>query len=260
MVNRKTWMASLASFVVATALLSAQGPVAEPANAKTWVGKAAEYEEYIRTAPIVKTQPLSIGVTKSERAFFAPGGLVESAAWKTLRPGMRNGFFESYKSEIAAYELDKLLELNMVPPKVERKVDGDVGVAIMWISGTKSFKDSNGAPRVPPVNQPAWNAQLTRAKMYHNLIGDIDPNLGNWLYDPAWNLILIDHSRALTRTKTLVHKMLAKDEALWTRMMAFTEESLTADVGKWLGPDEIKALLERRAKMKVEFDKLSKTR
>lgn len=256
MMNRVTWGLGLGLVVFATTL-AAQAPAQEAASAKTWIGMNAEIEEFIRTAPIVKTQPLSIGVTKSQRAFFAPGGLVESVAWKALRPGMRSGFFESYKSEIAAYQLDRLLDLNMVPPKVERKVGNEIGVAVMWINGVKSFKDSNGAPRVPPVNVAMWNAQLIRAKMFHNFIGDIDPNLGNWLYDPVWNLILIDHSRALTKTKNLVHKMIGNDEALWAKMMALTEESLTASLGEWLGRDEIKAMLERRAKMKVEFDKLA---
>lgn len=257
--NRLRGMAYLGAVALATATATAQ--VATPgASAPSWAGKAAELEEFMRTAAIVKATPLSIGVTKSQRAFFAPGGPVESAAWKILRPGMRNGYFESYKSEIAAYELDKLLELGMVPPKVERKVDDQVGVAIMWVAPATSFKDSGGMPKVPPMHQARFTAQLTRAKMFHNLVGDIDPNLGNWLVDPGWNLILIDHSRALTKTKTLVHKMLAKDDALWARAMALTEESLTASVGQWLGRDEIRALLERRAKMQTEFDKLARKR
>jgi hypothetical protein len=259
MMNRLSAMACLGAIALTTAAVTAQ--VAAPAPSPvSWAGKAAELEEFMRTAVIMKANPLSIGVTKSQRVFFAPGGPVESAAWKILKPGMRNGFFESYKSEIAAYELDKLLDLGMVPPKVERKVDDDVGVAIMWVAPATSFKDSGGMPKAPPAQQARFNAQLTRAKMFHNLIGDIDPNLGNWLVDPGWNLILIDHSRALTKTKTLVHKMLAKDEPLWTRAMALTEESLTASVGQWLGRDEIRALLERRAKMQEEFDKLARSR
>lgn len=259
MIMRKTWLACLGSMALAAGL-AAQAPPAAPASAKVWIGKAADYESFIKTAPFARTTGLAVGVTKSQRAFFAPGGLVESVAWKELKPGMRNGFFESYKSEIAAYELDKLLQLDMVPPKVERKEGNDVGVAIMWVSGVKSFKDLGGAPRVPPIHQASWNGQLTRAKMFHNLIGDIDPNLGNWLVDPAWNLILIDHSRALTGTKTLIHKMQSVDEPLWTRMMALTDESLTAAVGQWLGKSEIAALLERRAKMKTDIDKLSRSR
>ena len=259
MMNRLKGISYLSAIALAAAAVTAQ--VATPApGAASWVGKAAEIEEFMRTAAIVKTAPLSIGVTKSQRAFFAPGGPVESAAWKILPPARRNGYFESYKSEIAAYELDKLLELGMVPPKVERKFDNDVGVAIMWVAPATSFKDSGGMPKPPPMHVARFNTQLTRAKMFHNLIGDIDPNLGNWLVDPDWNLILIDHSRALTPTKSLVHKMLAKDEALWARAMALTEESLTASVGQWLGSNEIRALLERRAKMQTEFDKLTRTK
>ena len=36
-----------------------------------------------------------------------------------------HGYWESYKSEIAAYELDKLLGLDMIPPTVERRVQGE---------------------------------------------------------------------------------------------------------------------------------------
>ena len=256
MMNRVNWMGVLAALALVTTAVTAQ--VAPPGQgSKTWIGKAAEFEDFMRTAPITKATRLSTGVTKSQRAFFAPGGPVESVAWKILPPRMRGGFMESYKSEIAAYELDKILELGMVPPKVERKVDGDVGVAIMWVAPATSFKESGGVPKVPTLHQARWSAQLTRAKMFHNLIGDIDPNLGNWLVDPEWNLILIDHSRALTRTKTLVHKMLVRNDALWTRMMALTEASLTSAVGQWLGPDEIRALLDRRGKMQMELEKLA---
>ena len=259
MMNRLTWVCSLAALALAATVVTAQVAPSGPSS-KTWMGRAGEFEDYMRTAAITKTTALSIGVTKSQRAFFAPGGPVESVAWKILPPRMRNGFMESYKSEIAAYELDKILELGMVPPKVERKIDDQVGVAIMWVAPATSFKESGGVPKVPTIHQPRWSAQLTRAKMFHNLIGDIDPNLGNWLVDPEWNLILIDHSRALTKTKTLVHKMLARDDVLWARMMALTEESLTSAVGRWLGPDEIRALLERRAKMRTALEKLTSQR
>ena len=54
--------------------------------------------------------------------------------------------------------------------------------------------------------------------MFDNLIGNKDPNLGNWLVDPAWNLILIDHTRAFTSDKDMVHKTMNRiDGALWER-------------------------------------------
>ncbi len=89
-------------------------------------------------------EDIPVGVTKPRRAYLAPGGLTDRMAWKTIRPGIYSGYWESYKSEIAAYELDKLLGLEMIPPTVERRVQGDLGAAVMWVSPIKSFKDLGG--------------------------------------------------------------------------------------------------------------------
>jgi hypothetical protein len=222
----------------------------------TWVGRATEIEEYLRTAPVVRYEKTKRGVTQPSRAYLAPGGPVDSMLWKVLPPRMSRGYFESYKSEIAAYQIDQLLGLNMVPPKVERRLEGNVGVAIMWAESTRSFADLGGVPTPPPAHAQTWNRQIIRAKMFQNLIGDIDPNLGNWLVDPAWNLILVDHSRALTTTKKLVHKMQQVDAALGDRMQGLTADSLTTACGDWLDAAAVGAVLERRDQLRREIDKL----
>ncbi len=116
----------------------------------------------------------------------------------------------------------------MVPPKVERQIGSEVGVAVMWVELDQELRRSRRrAEAAAGSERAAWSRQLVRAKMFQKLIGDIDPNLGNWLVDPAWNLILVDHSRALTTTKDLVHQMQHIDAALWARMQQLTEETLT---------------------------------
>jgi hypothetical protein len=241
-----------------TRLVAVQAPVvvADDASAKTWIGHAGEVEDYLRTAPIARTEKTSRGVTHPVRAFFEPGGLVESMTWKALPPGRPHGFYESYKSEIAAYELDKLLALDMVPPKVEREMDGTIGVAVMWVSPARSFADLGGVPRPPPQKFEAWNREIMRAKMFHNLIGDIDPNLGNWLVDPAWHVILIDHSRAFTDTIKLIHQMQRIDQPLWTRMSALSEDTLAGPMSRWLDRSQIRAVIDRRARMQKQIDAL----
>lgn len=230
---------------------------AEVDNAKIWIGRAQEFEEYLKTAKVVKMEDIPIGVTKPKRARLAPGGPVESMAWKTIAPGMHGGYWESYKSEIAGYELDKLLGLEMIPPTIERRVDGDMGAAIMWVKPIKSFKDLGGPPSPPGVHAARWNRQLIKAKMFDNLIFNKDPNLGNWLVDPAWNLILIDHTRSFTSGKDMAHKDMQRvDAELWDRMKGLTLESLTAVLKPWVNKGEIKSILERRDKMQEIIDKL----
>jgi hypothetical protein len=126
-------MLALLVALVALTLPQAQAPAAVCAN--IWNGRTAEVEAFLRAAKVEKVAELPIGVTRPKRAYLAPGGLAKSFAWKPIPPGTREGYFESYKSEIAAYELDKLLGLNMVPVVVEREVNHDIGAAVLWLEG-----------------------------------------------------------------------------------------------------------------------------
>jgi hypothetical protein len=256
-------MSRLGSWLGATIIvLSWSGDVAAaqaseaPANAKVWVGRAAEYEDFLRNAEVVRTEKIPVGVTKPIRCYFAPGGLVESIAFKSIREGRETGHWESHRSEMAAYELDKLLDLQMVPPTVDKRVKGDLGAAIMWVSPVRSFKQMGGPPTAPAEHFDSWNRQMAKAKMFDNLINNRDPNLGNWLVDPAWNLILIDHTRAFAPGKDMVHKMNRIDRRLWERVLALDEASLKAALGPYLAGGQIKEILQRRERMRNEIEKM----
>ncbi|HEX5070110.1 MAG TPA: hypothetical protein VFV78_07825 [Vicinamibacterales bacterium] len=264
--NRQTGLTHVAVIVAATVLLTtnvagrqaAQTPA--PVDARTWIGRAAEMEDYLRAVPILKLEALSTGVTKPMRAFLPEGGPMKYLVWKAIQPGRYNSFWESYKSEIAAYELDKLVGLNMVPPTVEKTYKGERGAAIMWAAPTKSFKDMGvtTTPPAPPQYQAAWARQIVKGKMFHNLINNIDPNIGNWLVDPAWNLILIDFSRCFTAGTNMPHTLTRVDPDLWDRFKALTEASLTPALGAYLNKGEIRSILQRRDKLAQIIDKLIK--
>lgn len=250
-----------ALLVAAGAAVAAQEP---PVDARTWIGRNAEIEAYMRSVQILKFDDLSVGVTKPKKAHLPPGGPMAYLVWKMIPPGRPSGAWESYKNEIAAYELDKVLELNMVPPTVEKVYRGERGAAVMWVAPSKSFKDmgatpATGAPTPPPALANAWARQLVRAKMFHNLVHNIDPNLGNWLVDPAWNLVLIDCSRCFTSSGNPPHVLNRIDPDLWTRMEALTEPGLTAALGHLLGRGEVRAILRRRDRMRVGIDAAIKT-
>src|SRR5262245_16096286 len=184
------------------------------ANARVWDGRSAEYETYLRTAPIDRVEAIPLGVTKPRRAYFSPGGLARSAAWKPLRPSYQGGWFESYKSEIAAYELDKLLGLGMVPPTVERTYQRETGAIVLWLEGVKSWEQA-----LPLPKPDSWSLQLVRMKLFDDLIGNPDDNKGNLLVDAQWNLYLIDHSRSFMEDKNMLPQKLDHVEtALWDKM------------------------------------------
>lgn len=256
-------MAAVAASAPLPAVLRAQAPAAatqveKPVDARIWVGNAAPLEEYLRTVTMQKFEDLSVGVTKPKKAFLPEGGPVKYLVWKVIPPGRYGGYWENYQNEIAAYELDKLLGLNMVPPSVEKVYRGERGAAVMWVSPSKSFKDlgGKGAPSAPEPFADMWARQLVKAKMFHNLVNDIDPNLGNWLVDPGWNLILIDFTRSFTQGTKMVHELTRIDLPLWTRMKELTEASLTATIGKYIGKGEIRSMLQRRDRMQQLIDKL----
>ena len=225
------------------------------ASAKIWDGREADFEAFLATAPIDHFEDVPLGVTHPRRAFFKPGGLAGSAAWKVLPPSRASGTWESYKSEIAAYELDKLLELGMVPVAVEKLWKHERGAAILWLAPVRSWKEVQFRPK-----PEKWDRQIIRMKMFDNLIGNTDRNLGNLLVDAEWNVFLIDHSRAFITSRDLPAKMSHIDRGLWARMLSLDQPALTLTLGKWLDRGELKSVLARRDRMKAAIATLIQTR
>jgi hypothetical protein len=238
--------------LLVTALLSAQD--APPRSARVWEGRHAEFEAYLRTAPFQRLEEVPIGVTKPKRGFFEEGGLAASAAWKVLPPGRSQGYWENYRSEIAAYELDKLLGLGMVPPAVEKRYKGNLGAAVLWLTDVRPWKEVERLPR-----PSAWDLQVARMKMFDNLIGNADRNAGNLLVDHQWNLFLIDHSRAFITDSKLPAEHQRIDSVLWEKLLGLDEPSLAA-VQQWVGRGAVRAMLKRRDRMKVVIDDLVQKR
>ena len=236
------------------ALLGHEGAgSAEQAGSKIWVGRYREIEEYLRTAECVTKTTLGAGLMA--RCNLPPGGPVARMAWKPLPPGVYRGFRESYKAEIAAYEIDKLLKLDMVPPTVERELDGISGAAQVWVENIVGLKDA-GVPE--DATRGKWENQLLRMTMFDDLIGYQDRNLGNTLRDGSWQLILIDHSRAFRASSELPRTLTRVDRALWDTMEKLTRAQLDAALKPWLDSNEIAALIERREKMRAAIKVLPK--
>jgi len=228
-------------------------------GAKVWIGHEAEVEEFLKTAPIQREADIPVGVTHPKRAFFAAGGIATSAAVKHLPQGVKGGFWESYKSEIAAYEMDRLLDLEMVPPTVERRVGNDLASMQFWVEGGRLLKEVDQKACTKPVE---WAKQVLRARVFDNLIANIDRNAGNILVDDQWNMILIDHSRAFASDRMPFEKEMTRvDRAFFERVKTLNEADVMKRIRPWvMGDGQVRGILKRRDKIVADFEKLARER
>jgi Phosphatidylinositol 3- and 4-kinase len=238
---------------LAQAITPSVGTDSVAADPYTWRGREAEIEDFLRHGPITHFKDIPVGITKPQRGYFAPGGPANSMAWKPLHDEVMHGKMESYRSEIAAYLLSRYLELDMVPPVVERQVKGVKGAAIFWIDGVRPW-DPSSLPKGAGAN---WSRQTSRMFMFDQLIANIDRNQGNLLVDDAAHVFLIDHSRAFTPKPDLAGLKPPQqfDKALWNRMDGLSRADLDAVVGSWLTNLQIEALLSRRDAMRKHIER-----
>lgn len=181
------------------------------------------------------------------------------ALWKNPE-GRFKGYLDNWKCEIAAYRLDKLLELNMVPPTVEKRFQGDKGSCMLMLENVITLrtkqKEEIKPPsyRIDPLNKATY---LQRA--WDNLIANEDRNIGDILYTKDWRMILVDHSRAF-RTSGKYTKNLIFDEkykggpklmkrlpkVFVGKLKSLNFEQIKDAVGEYLSDKEINAVLARR--------------
>jgi hypothetical protein len=227
------------------------------------VTERPKWEEFLETAEVVSfEQPLDprLAVTEPWKLTLEKDGVRMHAWWKNVE-GRPKGFLDSWKWEIAAYRLDKLLELNMIPPFVMKRFRGDRGSCSLDYGNTITLRRKIEQDLNPSTNQERMNmnraAYLQRA--FDNLIANTDRNPGDVLYTPEWKMLLIDHSRAFYSTRKYTRKLLLDENSkpipmpmvalprvFVENLRALTFESIKEAVEEYLKDREIEAVLIRR--------------
>ena len=102
--------------------------------------------------------------------------------------------------------------------------------------------------KTSPPDLDKWNRQMQTVRLFDQLIGNVDRNLGNLVVTRDWNIWMIDHTRAFrTNTKLKSPGNIARCEReVFARLKALDKETVKAATGKYLQTFEIDSMLRRR--------------
>lgn len=242
-----------------------------PQLTPTEIDKRKEIEEFLKTAEIVKHKDIGHGVTKPIKLYLKQGEIEKNGCWKNVK-GRPKGFLEGWQYEIAAYEMDKLLGLNMVPPTVERKFKGKRGSLQLWVY--HQFSDLEMREQgleIPNDKTDHWSKMKYLARAFDSLIANEDRTQQNYLYTKDWQTILIDHSRSFRSSRKFTKKLVSGKYAegrpkpfrrlprnFVEKIRALDYDSIKKAVGPYLKDKEIKAILIRKELILKEIDEMIK--
>lgn len=233
------------------------------------LAERAKWEEFLKTAEIIKSEDISEGITKPKRLLLRKGDAERHAIWK-CPGGTDAGAFDKWQAEIAAYRMDKLLGLNMVPPTAERKYRGRSGSIQLWVElETSELERARESIPIPSDKVDHCQKMIDLERAFDSLIANIDRSLQNIRYTKDWRLILIDHSRSFRSSRIYTGQLIYGKNGIRKKMLfltlprAFVEKvrSLTYGdirnaVGPYLTSEEIEAVLIRRKLLLKEVDEM----
>lgn len=216
-----------------------------------------EIEHFLLEAKVVRTRNIGKGVTNALRATLTDGSRTHDAQIQTIDEsrttgptarGMELNFRDNWAFNVAAYRLDRLIGLNLVPVSVERKHGTKSAAYTWWVDDVMMEEGERLKKSLQPPSPARWNETMQLVRLFDQLISNVDRNMGNLLITKDWRVWAIDHTRAFR-----LHKTLAKpenvsrcDRQMLAALKALDKQTLDRELGRWLTNWEREAVLDRR--------------
>jgi hypothetical protein len=243
-------------FNLATGRLTDPSP--EHPGGEGWVDDFGEFtdvrlERFLESASIADVRELGRGSTRPLLVVLERGDVRKRAVLKRVDVSAEGELpADRWHHEVAAYRLDRLLDLDLVPVTVERDA-GEHGTGSLqwWVTGAideLSVERYDLAREIHPPLAPS----IARIPLWDALIANVDRRPTDVLYVPrAGQVLLIDHSKAFT-LETTVERWLGPGpcEAEFGFLFALRglrEREVRRQLSPWLDETQIEALLARRA-------------
>lgn len=155
---------------------------------------------------------------------------------------------DSYFYELAAYDLNKLLGLDIMPPTVARKLDGRSGSLQLMMTGvmTEAQRQRKG---ITPVDNEAFEQSLAEVVIFENLVYDQCLDKEDILIDKAtWQVWRIDFSESFAPVPELLSDCPISrcSSELWDSLNRLDSGLVASKLKPYLSEPEIEALLKRK--------------
>ena len=264
-------MLTRVTLLLVLALAPVTAPIARSQTATASAPAAAGLtldakEQFLKKARIVREHGVKKGVTGTVRATMRDGEMEHDASIQTIdefkrifqsAQGTEMDFRDSYRYNVGAYHVSRLLELEMIPATVERSFRGKSASYTWWVDDVLMDEGERLKGKHVSPDLAQWNQQMWAVRVFDQLIANVDRNLGNLLIDKNWRVWMIDHSRAFRRTAELKSpgNLTRCDRGLLQRLKALDKPGVKNAVGDTLADWEIEAMLKRRDLIVEHFEK-----
>ena len=253
---------------VALVALSVATPVARPWSDQDQVAQPAtatplsddQAEAFLRDAKVVKTKSVGKGVTGTLRATMTDGTLTHDAQIQQVEEKKTQfeaagaaefNFEDSWRFNVAAYRVDRLIGLQMVPVTVSRKWKSGPAAFTWWIDDVMMDEGKRLQDKTQPPDSGLWNEQMQMVRVFDQLIYNVDRNMGNLLIGKTWRVWAIDHTRAFRTQNTLKApaNVTRCDRQVIEGLKQLNKDGLKKSIGEFVTGYQIDGLLARRDKI-----------
>jgi hypothetical protein len=252
------------SLVLALALTLLGAPAAPLGQTPAVALTDAQIEQFLKTGRVGRARGTQKGVTGSLRATLSDGTLTHDAQIQFIEQSQREfrgsqgvefDFRDFWQFNVAAYKIDRLLGLRLVPVSIERPWNGKKAAFTWWIDDVMMDEGERLAKKLSAPDPLCWTEQLYLLRVFDQLIDNIDRNAGNTLITKTWRLWGIDHTRAFryARTPRTPALMMRIDRAVLQRLQSLDFDTLKRDIGRYLTDVDIRNLLARRDGIVAHF-------
>lgn len=212
----------------------------------------AELQEFLEQASVIASRDLGRGSTRPRLLEMEKEGKKQRGIFKNVSIGGEPGFegqMDRYEHEVAAYRLDRKLDLGLVPVCVLRELDGEQGSLQAWVEDAVD-QESAAAYELEFFDREWVKERVAEGVVFDALIGNRDRGADDILCAVRQDrLFLIDHSKAFPDSPEIGWedgRTVSLDPGLMAALEGLDQASLEQDLGDLLSATQIEALLARR--------------